>query len=248
MVPISFVPHCTWCKQSFKCRTGRILCMKTTRRTWPLFTFQALHTVNKSKATYEKTAKDIKVKHTAQKDEMMKAVTDNISKVLEKRITEVDQVYDPACQKLSVHAEAITNYLEKVEKSLHRTSQVLKNSKLRELMTAEKMIDDDIQMLQNEKPQNLTSFQVQVDNPGSCVEKFCFYATLMDLAVKCEYLQLFQLRFISPDCLAGIKQNRLKKLQRKIKETKQFAFWKYFRPQCIPVKCTSAIFFVTSVW
>ena len=126
----------------------------------------------------------------AQKDEMMKTLTDNISKVLENKITEVDQVYDPACQKLSVQAEAITNYLEKVEKSLHRTSQVLKNSKLRELMTAEKMIDDDIQMLKNEKPQNLTSFQVQVDNPGSCVEKLCFYTTFMDLAGKCEYISI----------------------------------------------------------
>ena len=168
--------------------------MKTTRCICPLLTFQALDTVNKSKATYEKTAKDIKVKHTAQKDEMMKTVTDNISKVLEKKITEVDQVYDPACQKLSVQAEAITNYLEKVEKSLHRTSQMLKNSKLRELMTAEKMIDDDIQILQNEKPQNLTSFQVRIDNPGSCVEELCFYATFTDLATMCEYLQLFQLK------------------------------------------------------
>ena len=201
--------------------------------------------MNKSKATYEKTAKDIKVKHTTQKDEMMKTLTDNISKVLEKKITEVDQVYDPACQKLSVQAETITNYLEKVEKSLHRTNEVLKNSKLQELMTAEKMIDDDIQMLQNEKPQNLTSFQVQVDNRGSCVEKLCFYTTFMDLAVKCEYLQLFQLRFTSPDCLAGNQAKLTEKMERKIKDTKQFAFWKYFRPQCILVKCTSTILFVT---
>ena len=147
-----------------------------------------METVNNSKATYEKTAKDIKVKHTAQKDELMKTVTDNISKILDKKLTEVDKVYDPACQKLSVQAETITNYLEKVEMSLHRTNEVLKNSKLQELMTAEKMIDDDIQMLQKEKPQNLTSFQIQVENPEPCMEKLCPYTILMDLAAKCEYL------------------------------------------------------------
>ena len=62
-------------------------------------------------------------------------------------MTEVNKVYDFACQKLSFQIETITNYLEKVETSLHRTNEVLKNSKLQELMTAQKMIDDDIQML-----------------------------------------------------------------------------------------------------
>ena len=153
-----------------------------------LYFLEALQTVNNSKATYEKTAKDIKVKHTAQKDEIMKTVTDGISKILDEKIKEVDKIYDPACQKLSVQAEAISNYLEKVEKSLHRTNEVMKNSKLQELIAAQKMIDDDIQMLQNEKPQNLISFQVQVDNPDSCMKKFCFYTMFMDFAVKCEYV------------------------------------------------------------
>ena len=150
------------------------------------FIFQALETVNNSKATYEKTAKDIKVKHTAQKDQMMKTITDNISKTLNEKMTEVDKVYDPACQKLSVQTKTITNYLEKVEKSLHRTNEMLKNSKLQGLMTAEKMIDDDIQMLQNEKPQNLTSFQVQVDNPESCMVMPSFLTILKKLTDKCK--------------------------------------------------------------
>ena len=146
-----------------------------------------METVNNSKATYEKTAKDIKVKHTTQKDDMMKTVTDGVSKILDEKITEVDKVYDPACQKLFVQAEMISNYLQKVEKSLQRANDLLKNSKLQELIAAQKMIDDDIQMLQNEKPQNLTSFQVQVDNLESCMKKLCFYTMFMNFAFKCEY-------------------------------------------------------------
>ena len=165
------------------------------------FTFKALETVNNSKATYEKTAKDIKVKHTTQKNEMIKTVTDGISKILDKKIKEVDKVYDPACQKLSVQAEAISNYLEKVEKSIHRTNEVMKNSKLQELMTAQKMIDDDIQMLQNEKPQNLTSFQVQVENPESCMKKLCFYTMFKELTKKCRYICVY---FIIRMTLCGI--------------------------------------------
>ena len=171
-----------------------------------------METVNNSKATYEKTAKDIKVKHTAEitknKDELMKykdemiktvmkkveTVIDSINKNLEVKITEVDKVYDPACQKLSIQAETISNYLQKVEKSLHRTNEVLESSKLQELMAAQKMIDDDIQMLQNEKPQNLTSFQIQVDNPESCMTKLCVYTISIDLAVKCrKYVYMFPL-------------------------------------------------------
>ena len=168
-----------------------------------------METVNNSKATYEKTAKDIKVKHTAEmtkrKDEIMKqkdeiiktvmkivinnveTVTDSINKNLEEKITEVDKVYDPACQKLSIQAETISNYLQKVGKALHRAIEVLENSKLQELMTAQKTIDDDIRMLQNEKPQNLTSFQVQVvpgsvQNPVTCLKNLCPYTVFMELA------------------------------------------------------------------
>ncbi len=140
-----------------------------------------MQTVNNSKATYEKTAKAIKVKHTAQKDEMMKTVADGMNKILAEKIQEVDKAYDPACQKLSVQAETISNYLQKVEKSLQRTNDVLKNSKLEELLSAQKVIDDDIRMLQNERPQNLTTFQVQVENPQSCVEKLCFYTMFKKL-------------------------------------------------------------------
>jgi hypothetical protein len=126
------------------------------------FAFQALETVNNSKETYEKTWKDIKVKHTAQKDEMemkmVKIVTNGTKKILEDKIQEVDKAYDPACQKLSDQAEMISNYLQKVEKSLQRTNDVLENSKLEELLSAQKIIDDDIRMLQNERPQNLTTF------------------------------------------------------------------------------------------
>ena len=88
--------------------------------TCPNFTLEALETVDSRKATYEKTAKDIKVKYTAQKNEMMKTLADNISKILNKKMTEADKVYDHA-----VEAEAVTNYLEQVEKSLHRTNDLL---------------------------------------------------------------------------------------------------------------------------
>ena len=140
-----------------------------------------METVNNSKATYEKTAKDIKVKHTAHIDEMMKTVTDA-------KIKEVDKVYDPAFQKLSVQAETITSYLQKVEKSLQRANDLLKDSKLQELLAAQKIIDVDIQMLQNARPENLTSFQVEVENPESCVEILSFYAMFKELTNKCRYL------------------------------------------------------------
>jgi F0F1-type ATP synthase membrane subunit b/b' len=145
-----------------------------------------LETVNNSKATYEKTSKDIKVKHTTQKDEIMKTVVDGINKILEDKIQEVDKAYDPACQKLSDQAEMISNYLQKVEKSLQRTNNVLENSKLEELLSAQKVIDDDIQMLKNEKPQNLTTFQVQVENQESCMQKLRFYTMFKELADKCK--------------------------------------------------------------
>jgi septal ring factor EnvC (AmiA/AmiB activator) len=63
---------------------------------------------------------------------------------------------------------------------------VLENSKLEELLSAQKAIDDDIQMLQNERPQNLTTFQVHVENQESCMQKLRFYTMFKELADKCK--------------------------------------------------------------
>ena len=41
---------------------------------------------------------------------------------------------------------------------------MLKNSKLQELMTAQKMIDDDIQMLRNDKPQKGFRFKLKISS------------------------------------------------------------------------------------
>ena len=112
---------------------------------------------------------------------MSKTVAEGMNKILANKIKEVEKVYDPACQKLSVQATAISNYVQKVEKSLQNTNDVLKNSKLEELLSAQKVIDDDIQTLQNEKPQNLTTFQVQVENPQLCAKKPCFYTIIEKL-------------------------------------------------------------------
>ncbi|XP_028392604.1 E3 ubiquitin-protein ligase TRIM33-like [Dendronephthya gigantea] len=139
---------------------------------------KALETFKETKVTYEKNAKDIKVKHAAQKDEMMKIIEEGFDKVLEKKLEEVDQVFNPACEKLSSQIEMISNYVEKVEKSLQRTNDVLENSKLEELLSAQKIIDDDIRMLRY-----LSSFQVQQADTESCMEMPRFYETIKELAV-----------------------------------------------------------------
>ena len=147
-------------------------------------TFQALETVNNSKATYEKAAKELKEKHTAQTDEIMKSVVDRIKKNLEEKIQEVNQVYDPACEKLSAQAEKIKSYVEKAEKFLQRTNDVLENSKLKELLSTQEATNKDIQVLQNEKPPDLTTFQAQLGNTESCMKMLCH--TIFEGPVNCK--------------------------------------------------------------
>ena len=170
--------------------------------TFSYFTFQALETVNNNKSTYEKTAKDIKEKYTAQKDEMTKTVTDSINKILDEKIQEVDRIYDPACQKLTVHAEMILYYLQKVKNSLQRSDDALENSKVKELLLAQKDIDREIQMLQN-----LISVQIQVETPGRFEERLCFYTIFKGLTDKCTYTNcLHFMVFISRGKLPRVKR------------------------------------------
>ena len=126
----------------------------------------------------------------------MKTLSDRINKILDEKIQEVNNVYNPACEKLSAQAEKIKIYVEKVEKSLQSTNNVLENSKLQELLSAEKNINVDITVLQNEKPRDLTTFQDQLGNTESCMKKLSFYNIFMALAQDdSEYIQLIQLRF-----------------------------------------------------
>ncbi|XP_028392603.1 tripartite motif-containing protein 45-like [Dendronephthya gigantea] len=141
---------------------------------------EALERFRNSKTTYEKAAKDIKLKHTVQKDEIMKAFASRIDKILEEKIREVDNVYDSSCQKLSAQIELMSNYLEKVEKSLPGTNDALENSKLEELLATQKVIDDNIQMLQY-----LSSFQIQLVDEQSCMTKPHFYKAIKQLADTC---------------------------------------------------------------
>ena len=150
------------------------------------FIFQALETVNNSKAIYEKAAKELKEKHTIQKDEIMKTLSDSINKILDKKIQEVNNVYNPACEKLSSQGEKIKSYVEKAEKSIQCTNNVLKNSKLKELLSVEKNVDEDIQVLQNEKPQDLTTFQVELENTESCMKTLCLYTMFLEGAANCK--------------------------------------------------------------
>ena len=126
----------------------------------------------------------------------MKTLSDRINKLLDEKIQEVNKVYNPACEKLSAQAEKIKIYVEKVEKSLQSTNNVLENSKLQELLSAEKNINVDITVLQNEKPRDLTTFRDQLGNTESCMKKLSFYNIFMALAQDdSEYIQLIQLRF-----------------------------------------------------
>ena len=130
------------------------------------------------------------MKHIAQKDEMIKIVTDEINKICEQKIQKVDEVYDSACQSLSTQSERISNYLENVEKSLQRTSGVLKNPKLKELLVVPNVITNDIRNLKKERPQDLTTFQVKFTDQKSCVKKRSFYTVFQELADKSKCLNV----------------------------------------------------------
>ena len=119
---------------------------------------------------------------------MTKTVTESINKILDEKLQEVDGIYNPACRKLTVHAEMISNYIQKVENSLQRSDDALESSKLKEFLSAQKDIDRDTQMLQD-----LTAFRIQVENPMPLKERLCFYTTFKGLTDKCNYHSLYSI-------------------------------------------------------
>ena len=108
--------------------------------------------VMKSLAKNAKTAKD-QIKK--QKENILKILSKKFDEKARKLNEEVDKVYGKMLSELSKQYDEVKEYLDKVQASMSLPRNLLKTGSVEEILSSQKLIDEKIKKLANEKPENL---------------------------------------------------------------------------------------------
>ena len=118
---------------------------------------KALNNICEVMKSLEKNAKTAKDQIKEQKENILKIVTEKLDERAEKMNEQVNEVYGELNSKLSKQHDEIKDYLDKVQASVSLPRNLLKRGIIEEILSSQKLIDENIEKLKNEQPENLAA-------------------------------------------------------------------------------------------
>ena len=118
---------------------------------------QALNNICEVMKNLEKNAKTVKDQIKEEKENILKMVEEKLNEKEEKMNEEVDEVYSERYKELSKQHDEIKEYLDKVQASVSLPKNLLKRGSIEEILSSQKLVDENIGKLTKEKPDDLTS-------------------------------------------------------------------------------------------
>ena len=118
---------------------------------------KALNNICEVMKTLEKNAKTTKDQIKEEKENILKMVEEKLNEKEKKMNEDVDEVYSEMYNELSKQHDEIKEYLDKVQASVSLSKILLKRGSIEEILSSQKLIDENIEKLTNEKPDDLTS-------------------------------------------------------------------------------------------
>ncbi len=118
---------------------------------------EALNNICEVMKSLEKNAKTAKGQIIEQKENILKNVTEKLDERAQKMNEEVDQIYGELHSELSKQHDQIKDYLDKVQASVSLPRNLLKSGSIEEILSSQKLIDEKIEKLKNEQPENLAA-------------------------------------------------------------------------------------------
>ena len=110
--------------------------------------------VMKSLKENAKIAKD-QVKENTEK--ILKIFKEKLDERAEKLKNEVDKVYNELHSELSKQHDEIKEYLDKIQASVPLPRNLLKSGNIEEILSSQKLIDENIEKLKNDQPEDLAA-------------------------------------------------------------------------------------------
>ena len=102
-----------------------------------------------------KNAKNAKDQINEQKEKILNIVAAKLDEKAKKIKEEVDEIYGAMCSELNKQQDEIKEYLGKVQASISFPRNLLKKGSVEEILSSQKLINEKIEMLGNEKPEDL---------------------------------------------------------------------------------------------
>ena len=118
---------------------------------------EALNNICEVMKSLEKNAKTAKDQIKEQKENILKIVAEKLDERAEKMNEQVDEVYGELNSELSKQHDEIKDYLDKVQASVSLPRNLLKRGSIEEILSSQKLIDENIEKLKNEQPENLAA-------------------------------------------------------------------------------------------
>ena len=132
---------------------------------------KALNNICEVMKSLEKNAKTAKDQIREQKENILKIVAEKLDEKAKKMNEEVDKVYGELHSELSKQHDEMKDYLDKVQASVSLPKNLLKRGSIEEIISSQQLIDETIEKLSNQQPENLgavndSSIQYAPDDIG----------------------------------------------------------------------------------
>jgi membrane-associated HD superfamily phosphohydrolase len=118
---------------------------------------EALNNICEVMKSLEKNAKTAKDQIKEQKENILKSVAEKLDERAEKMNEEVDKVYGELHSELSKQHDEMKDYLDKVQDSVSLPKNLMKRGSIEEMLSSQKLIDEKIEKLSNQQPENLAA-------------------------------------------------------------------------------------------
>ena len=116
---------------------------------------EALNKICEVIKSLEKNAKTAKDQIKEQKENILKIVTEKLDQRAEKMNEEVDKVYGKLHSELNKQHDEMKDYLDKVQASVSLPRNLLKTGSIEEILSSQKLIDENIEIGRKKQPENL---------------------------------------------------------------------------------------------
>jgi tripartite motif-containing protein 2/3 len=118
---------------------------------------EALNNICEVVKSLEKNAKIAKDQIKEQKENILKIVAEKLDQRAMKMNDDVDKVYGELHSELSKQHDEMKDYLDKVQASVSLPRNLLKRGSIEEMLSSQKLIDEKIEKLGNERPENVAT-------------------------------------------------------------------------------------------
>jgi tripartite motif-containing protein 56 len=118
---------------------------------------KALNNICEVMKSLERNAKTAKDQIKEQKENILKIVAEKLDERAKKMNDDVDKVYGELHSELSKQHDEMKDYLDKVQASVSLPKNLLNRGSIEEIISSQKLIDEKIEKLTNQKPENLAA-------------------------------------------------------------------------------------------